>query len=266
MALLILRKTCGYQKDKDKISLSQMMGELGLSKTRSSQIINRLQLRKIVTVTEYCNGIGKTYCFNKNLEEWVTVTEKCNSYRKVKQRVTLLSNRPLQKSVSTKENIQKKVKKDVFVVPSWMPQDLWNAYLELRRQKKAPTTPHALNLCLRSIGKLHESGNDRVAVVEQSVQRGWTGFFELKEESSGRPVFREREDRNKGYFGTPREWKPGTDTPAHRPAAPPKPLREIFGGKTPSEILSRGSTIQDSAAAMCANSTYTGEGDGTDLR
>lgn len=97
IALLVIRKTYGYQKHIDAISLSQMMMATGLSKVRCSQIINRLQLQKTVTVTENCNGLTKKYKFNKDIDEWciplqksVTVTEKCN--------------KPLQKSVTTKES------------------------------------------------------------------------------------------------------------------------------------------------------------------
>lgn len=107
LALFIMRKTYGYNKCEDAIALSQMMKAAGLSKVRCSQIINRLELRKIVTVTEKCNGLTKKYKFNKDFEQWVTVTEKCNGYRKVKQGVTEKRNAPLQKSVTTKDNITK---------------------------------------------------------------------------------------------------------------------------------------------------------------
>lgn len=106
IVLLVMRKTYGYGKKEDFIALSQMMSGTGLSKTRCSQIINLLQLQKIVTVTENCNGIGKKYKFNKDFESWKTVTEKCNSYRKVKNTVTEKCNykRKYYKRKYTKEN------------------------------------------------------------------------------------------------------------------------------------------------------------------
>lgn len=88
LTLLILRKTYGFGKKDDAISLTQMAKMSGLSKVRCSQIINLLELRKIVTVTEKCNGLVKKYRFNKDFETWTTITEKCNRIRKVKNTVT----------------------------------------------------------------------------------------------------------------------------------------------------------------------------------
>jgi len=128
MLFLIIRKTYGFNKTEDSISLSQMMKSLGLSRVRCSQVINRLQLQKIVTVTEYINGIVKKYKFNKNFEQWCSVTKKCNSYRKVKSTVTLLRNQPLQKSERTKDNITKDtITKDKAMMkiefPDWLPRE-----------------------------------------------------------------------------------------------------------------------------------------------
>ncbi|HHT9112196.1 MAG: replication protein [Planctomycetes bacterium] len=88
LCLLVIRKTYGFNKKEDAISLSQMSKISGLGKVRCSQIINLLELRKIVTVTEKCNGLVKKYRFNKNYETWKTISEKCNRIRKVKQTVT----------------------------------------------------------------------------------------------------------------------------------------------------------------------------------
>lgn len=126
LTLLILRKTYGFQKGEDMVSLSQMMAETGMTKTRCSQIINLLQLQKIVTVTENCNGICKKYKFNKDFDTWDTVTEKCNRIKKMKSTVTQKCNPPLQKSVTTKETLtkerlQKKIYTDEFLI-------FWEAY------------------------------------------------------------------------------------------------------------------------------------------
>lgn len=114
LSLLIMRKTYGYNKCEDSIALSQMERATGLGKIRCSQVINRLQLMKIVTVTENINGIGKKYKFNKDFETWDTVTEKCNSYRKVKSTVTEKRNRPLQKTDTTKDKVQKTLLQKTF--------------------------------------------------------------------------------------------------------------------------------------------------------
>jgi hypothetical protein len=93
-------------------------------------------------------------------------------------------NRVSSKKGHTKDTITKdtitKDNSNGFVFPEWMPKELWDAYLEVRKKKRAPSTTHALNLCIKSINALHNKGHDRIAVIEQSVERGYTGFFELK--------------------------------------------------------------------------------------
>ncbi len=81
ITLLVIRKTYGFGKKEDAISLSQMAKMSGLSHSRCSQIINILEDMKIITVSEYCNGLTKKYRFNKDFETWKTVSEKC--YHKI---------------------------------------------------------------------------------------------------------------------------------------------------------------------------------------
>ena len=76
LTFLILRKTYGFNKRDDTISLTQMAKISCLSKSRCSQVINILEDMKIITVSEYCNGLTKKYRFNKDYETWKTVSEK----------------------------------------------------------------------------------------------------------------------------------------------------------------------------------------------
>jgi phage replication O-like protein O len=126
IALLIIRKTYGFNKCEDAVSLSQMVKATGMIKTRCSQVVNRLQLLKILTVTENINGIGKKYKFNKNFESWVTVTKIINRYTKQQRTVAENSNKPLLKSVTTKERKEKKDSPS-FILPDYIPLETWKA-------------------------------------------------------------------------------------------------------------------------------------------
>jgi phage replication O-like protein O len=185
MLLLIIRKTYGFNKTEDAVSLSQMMKALLLSKTRCSQVINRLQLHKIVTVTENINGIGKKYKFNKDFEGWNTIHIRVNRYSKVKSTVTVLSNIPLQKSVSTKDTITKDIiqKTTTFILPDYIPEETWKAYLILRTKKKAANTDYALKLIIKELEKLKTKyGNNPLDVLNKSIKSGWVDMYQLKEE------------------------------------------------------------------------------------
>jgi len=173
MLLLVLRKTYGFNKTEDAISLSQMQKELSLSKTRCSQVINKLQLQNIVTVTENINGIGKKYKFNKDFEKWHTVTENINRYKKVKSTVTEKCNKPLQKSVSTKDNAQ---------VPEWVNVELFGKYQQARNKKLKPAS---FELFFKKLRKLADQSNAPPDdILKQSIENGYQGIFLLKGEQN----------------------------------------------------------------------------------
>jgi phage replication O-like protein O len=107
IALLIIRKTYGFNKCEDAVSLSQMMKATGMLKVRCSQVVNRLELMKILTVTENINGMCKKYKFNKDFDTWQTVNKNINCLEKTKGTVNKKRNRPLMKSVTTKDTLTK---------------------------------------------------------------------------------------------------------------------------------------------------------------
>jgi phage replication O-like protein O len=103
LLLLLLRKTYGFNKKEDHISLSQMAKISGLSVIRCSQVVHSLSRKNIITITEKCKGKTNKYRFNKHYEAWVTITEKC----KCRVTITEKCNQVLQKSESTKDTITK---------------------------------------------------------------------------------------------------------------------------------------------------------------
>jgi len=74
-----------------------------------------------------------------------------------------------------------------FVLPEWVPTDLWNDFEEICKKKKAPRTPRARTLALNSLDKLRLSGYSPSAVLENSIERGYTGLFEPKQNGNGKP-------------------------------------------------------------------------------
>jgi phage replication O-like protein O len=123
IALLIIRKTYGFNKTEDAVSLSQMMKATTMCKIRCSQVVNRLELMKILTVTENINGIGKKYKFNKDFDTWQTVNKNINRYKKMKGTVNEKRNRPLMKTLTTKDTLTKDTltKDNTPIVPKGSP-------------------------------------------------------------------------------------------------------------------------------------------------
>lgn len=64
------------------------------------------------------------------------------------------------------------------------------SFVEMRKKMKG-YTPHALELGLKNLDKLAVNNDTKIAIVNQSIERSWKGFFGLKSESND---FLKRED------------------------------------------------------------------------
>lgn len=73
-------------------------------------------------------------------------------------------------------------------LPNWIPLEAWAGWLEMRKAKKVPTTDRAIVLAIRKLDELRRKGFDPEAVVDQSTLRGWTSFYEIRDER-GRFVY-----------------------------------------------------------------------------
>lgn len=68
-----------------------------------------------------------------------------------------------------------------LALPDWLSADAWDAWHRFRNGRKG-WTADAKALSLRSLTKLRDEGHDPLAVIEQSIERGWTGLFPLRAE------------------------------------------------------------------------------------
>ena len=60
--------------------------------------------------------------------------------------------------------------------------DALRGFVEMRKEKKAPLTEHALSLLLKRLDGLGHSDVEKAEIVNQSVMNSWKGFFALKQE------------------------------------------------------------------------------------
>lgn len=98
--VFILRKTYGWNKKEDDISLSQFVDGTGINKPCVVRAINGLKDKKIITVIKKDNKTTTTYRFNKRYTTWKPLSKKITVIKK--------DNKPLSKKIHTKETIQKK--------------------------------------------------------------------------------------------------------------------------------------------------------------
>lgn len=176
VALLIIRKTYGFNKCEDAISLTQMANATGMGRIRCSQVVNRLQLMKILTVTENINGLVKKYKFNKDFEKWGTVKENLNRIEKVKLTVKENLNHKRQYTKDNKPPLPPKEKKTE--IPDWVPMETFLRYQASRTKK---LKPESFEHFFRKLKRMAEASRaSPEAIMIQSIENGWQGIFELK--------------------------------------------------------------------------------------
>lgn len=111
LVLFIIRRTIGWNKKRDKISLSQIQKATGIPKHKIIEIRKKLVNMNIITITQEGNAKTLTYGFNSHYKLWkplpkkVTITQEGNG-------ITQEGKKPLPKKVPTKNIIKDTSSKD----------------------------------------------------------------------------------------------------------------------------------------------------------
>ena len=103
---VIMRKTYGWHKSEDAISLSQFVEMTGMNKPHIIQAIKGLLLKKVISVTDIGNAPAKVYRINKDYDQWKALPKKVTLPKKVIG-VTEKGNPSLPKKVPTKATTTK---------------------------------------------------------------------------------------------------------------------------------------------------------------
>jgi phage replication O-like protein O len=181
--LVVLRKTYGWHKKQDCISLSQFVNMTGIARSSVVRAIAKLVTKRLLLSYKNVTTNVNVFEFNKDYDTWGVVTKRLLSYKKVTEVVTKKYPKVVTKLSHTKEKketIQKKT--TAFILPPDIEQDTWDAFIEMRKTMKAPLTEHAKELI---ITKLNVIGQDKNKVLNQSIENGWKGIFPLKNEIGG---------------------------------------------------------------------------------
>jgi hypothetical protein len=110
---------------------------------------------------------------------------------------------PTPANAAPKPSLNRQLNRHLTVIntlPDWLPEPAWSEWVKFRGKK---FTSKARELSLKTLERLHAEGNDPTAVIEQSIERGWTGLFPLKTEKfHGRPAPKPENFQEKSYVGT----------------------------------------------------------------
>jgi hypothetical protein len=82
-----------------------------------------------------------------------------------------------------KSNSKSRARPAPLALPGWLPADAWQDWHEYRNSRKG-WTGKARELSLRTLTELWAQGFDPRAVIEQSIEKSWTGLFPIRLENS----------------------------------------------------------------------------------
>ena len=104
--MVVFRKTWGWHKREDWISLSQFVLMTGMKKPNVCRALGKLIARNIVIRID--NGNGKSYRFQKDFESWEPLSKQITLSKPITP-VIQIDNDSLSKQIPTKEKQQKKL-------------------------------------------------------------------------------------------------------------------------------------------------------------
>lgn len=89
---------------------------------------------------------------------------------------------PATSEVSARKNKKKEQLKGNTVLPPWLPEKEWEAFVEMRKKVKAPLTDLAIRNIWEELLKLEADGDSPAEVLMQSVTNAWRFVFPLKKQ------------------------------------------------------------------------------------
>jgi len=181
---VILRKTYGWNKKNDIISLSQFVDTTGLNKVHVCRMVNRLLEMNLITkkgkgITNNGKDVGQIYEFNKDYEGWKPLPKKVTLPNRVIT-VTKKGNNPLPNRVHTKESIKEK-KSIKEQIPEFLDKDLWEEFLSHRKKLRKPMTDYAQNLMFKKLEWMKEKGHNIEHLLKNAMVKGYQDIYEPKD-------------------------------------------------------------------------------------
>lgn len=112
----IFRKTYGFQKKKDRISLSQFCRGTGIKRPNVCRAIKKLLFMNLIIKID--TALGEVYEFQKDPKRWVPLSKKIppQQVKSLSKRiisVIQMDNRGVSKKIHTKDNYTKDNTKDI---------------------------------------------------------------------------------------------------------------------------------------------------------
>jgi phage replication O-like protein O len=194
IALLIYRKTIGWNKKSDKISLSQFTQYIPTSRRSICYAIKTLLLVQVIALVQKGkqNHLASEYAFVENIKKWQLVKKPAlvqkNVRTSAKTCTKLVQKLAPTKETLTKETKQKKGEANASVSSSKKKKeeldfsmvsvelvDAFKEFVNHRITIKKPMTQLALEKLNNRLIKFNTQ--DIISAIDKSIEGGWQGVF-----------------------------------------------------------------------------------------
>ena len=183
IVLFVARKTYGFGKKADRISYGQIAKATGIPRTRVITHIKSLVSKKVLGSLNNGTRQPSTIWINKDYSQWVDSPIKDTSPKEGTKVVPITGLEPSPNNgVPQKKEEKETIQKKRSVLPAFISKELWQDFKTHRSKLKASMTEKSKRLNIGKIKKF-SGGNPKIAkaLIEQSIEKGWKGIFELKD-------------------------------------------------------------------------------------
>jgi len=175
----IVRKTDGWCKTEDGISLSQFVNTLNISKNKVISSLKELKYMGYIEVKQqFLKNGGKSF---NSYSISSTLVHEVN-YPSASQGQGVVREKDIQNKLLTKEtNTNKKINKKVsYTLPSSVDIELFSDYLNLRKTLKAPNTQRAIDGLIGKLNDFESKGLNANEIIATAYENGWKSFYAPK--------------------------------------------------------------------------------------
>ncbi len=185
--LVIIRKTYGWQKKSDFISLSQFAVMTSINRSNVCRALKRLLSKKIIYVVKKDTSSITKYSVNKDFDEWNPLSKKTQGVSKKIRGGVFFDNQGVSIKTHTIDTTtidtttkEKKKEKKKLIFPDCVDKSLIEKYIQNRIEIKNKMTHHAKELFLLKIEKFQKKGQNIKDLIEKAIIGGWSDIYEQK--------------------------------------------------------------------------------------
>ncbi|MBQ3418521.1 MAG: hypothetical protein IJH31_00110 [Erysipelotrichaceae bacterium] len=185
-----------YEVGSFPTSIEKLAKSTGLSAQQVRTCLNRLKSTNEITITSTSKGT-KISVNNWGLYQQLdNDTNKLNNkefnnqstshQQAVNKRLTTLKERNKEINIIKEKNIKKE--KPFDCVNNLRLKEALNDFEEMRKKIKSPLTLKAQEIILKKLDKLAFSDNEKIEIINQSIENGWKSIY---------PLVSQRQEKNR---------------------------------------------------------------------